>query len=80
LGFKPLKAMELAAWTKEDIVDVLNVGVEELIRLRYELLKFDHLLRLAYQARKITNASIYSTVYDSIPKPHPQQKQGAAGK
>jgi hypothetical protein len=36
-------AMEHAAHTKEDIVDVLNVSVEELIRLRYELPKFDHL-------------------------------------
>ncbi|MCP3893882.1 MAG: DUF4158 domain-containing protein, partial [Bacteroides sp.] len=58
-----LKAMEHAACTKEDIVDVLNVGVEELIRLRYELPKFDHLLRLAYQARKNTNAGIYTAVY-----------------
>jgi hypothetical protein len=47
-----LKAMEHAVWTKEDIVDVFNVGVEELIHLRYELPKFDQLLRLAYQARK----------------------------
>jgi hypothetical protein len=27
-----LKAMEHAAYTKEDIVDVLNVGIDELIR------------------------------------------------
>lgn len=32
-----LKTMEHAAYTKEDIVDILNVGIEELIRLRYEL-------------------------------------------
>ncbi len=64
-----LKAMEHAAWTKEDVVDVLNVGVEELIRSRYELPKFDHLLRLAYKARKNTNTSIYTTVYDAIIEP-----------
>ena len=63
------KAMEHAAYTKEDIVDILNVGVEELVRLRYELPKFDHLLRLAYQARKKTNASIYASVYEAIPVP-----------
>jgi hypothetical protein len=51
-------AMERAAWTKEDIVDVFNVGIEELIHLRYELPRFDHLLRLAYQARKKANAAI----------------------
>jgi hypothetical protein len=63
------KAMEHAAFTKEDIVDVLNVGIEELIRLRYELPRFDHLLRLAYQARKKTNAGIYTTVHEAIPEP-----------
>jgi TnpA family transposase len=61
-----LKTMEHSAYTKEDIVDILNVGIEELIRLRYELPKFDHLIRLAYQARKTTNASIYTTVNDAI--------------
>jgi hypothetical protein len=63
-----VKAMEQAAWTKEDIVDVLNVGVEELIHLRYELPRFDHLLRLAYQARKKANAAIYNSVYRAIPE------------
>ena len=43
---KAQEAMEDAAYTKEDIVDILNVGVEELVRLRYELPKFDHLLRV----------------------------------
>ncbi len=63
------EAMELAACTKEDIVDILNVGVEELVRLRYELPKFDQLLRLAYQARKKTNADTYAAVSEAIPEP-----------
>jgi hypothetical protein len=62
-------AMAHAAHTKEDIVDILNVGVEELVRFRYELPRFDHLLRLAYKARKKTNAGIYASVYDLIPVP-----------
>ena len=62
------RAMEHAAYTKEDIVDVFNVGVEELVRLRYELPRFDHFLRLAYQARKKTNAGIYTAVYEAISK------------
>jgi len=66
-------AMERAAWTKEDIVDVFNVGIEELIHLRYELPRFDHLLRLAYQARKKANAAIYNSVYDAIPEPSRSQ-------
>jgi hypothetical protein len=64
-----IKAMEHATYTKEDIVDILNVGIEELIRLRYELPRFDHLLRMAYQARKKTNAAIYTSVYQAIPTP-----------
>lgn len=59
--------MEHAAWTKEDIVDVFNVGVEELIHLRYELPRFDQLLRLTYRARKKTNAVIYTTINRAIP-------------
>jgi TnpA family transposase len=65
---KAIEAMEHAAYTKEDIVDILNVGVEELVRLRYELPKFDHLLRVAYQARKKTNAGIYTAVSEAIPE------------
>ena len=65
---KALAAMENAAYTKEDIVDILNVGVEELVRLRYELPKFDHLLRVAYQARKKTNAGTYAAVSEAIPE------------
>lgn len=42
------------------------MGVEELVRLRYELPKFEHLLRMAYKARKKTNDSIYATVSKSI--------------
>ena len=63
------EGMEHAADTKEDIVDILNVGVEELVRLRYELPKFDHLLRVAYQARKKTDAGIYASVCEAIPEP-----------
>lgn len=64
-----IKAMEHAAWTKDDIVDVFNVGVEELIHLQYELPKFDQLLRLAYRARKKINTAIYTAVYQTIPEP-----------
>jgi hypothetical protein len=63
------KAMEHAAWTKEDIVDVFNVGVKEMILLRYELPKFNQLLRRAYRARKKTNAVIYASVEQAIPEP-----------
>jgi len=60
-------AMAAAARTKEDIVDILNVGIEELVRLRYELPAFEHFLRLARHARAETNADIYKSVHSSIP-------------
>jgi len=65
---KAREAMENAARTKEDIVDILNVGVEELVHLRYELPKFNHLLRISYEARKKTNDEIYAVVFGAIPE------------
>ena len=67
------RAMEKAAFTKEDIVDIFNVGVEELIRLRYELPTFDTLLRIAYKSRAKTNLDIYDTVSKIIPKDTQEQ-------
>jgi TnpA family transposase len=66
-------AMEKAAFTKEDIVDILNVGIEELIRLRYELPTFDSLLRIACKSRAKTNLDIYYTVSKIIPKDTQEQ-------
>jgi len=46
-----------------------QLGVEELVRLRYEPPKFDHLLRMAYKARKKnTNIDTYAAVSEAIPE------------
>ncbi|MCC6201153.1 MAG: Tn3 family transposase [Moraxellaceae bacterium] len=53
---------ELAAQTKQELPDIINVLLEELIRHRYELPGFTVLSRLARQARTAVNERLYLTV------------------
>ena len=55
-----------AALTKEDVADLINVGIEILVRHRYELPAFDTLVREAYSARSIVNQSLYQQVHGSL--------------
>ena len=55
-----------SAKTKEDIVDIINAGIEEMVRNRCELPTFDTLVREAKRARAQSNAKIYRQVYESI--------------
>jgi len=55
-----------AARTKQDLVDVINVGIEELVRNHFELPAFDTLLREAKKARSKTNKQIYQQIYDRV--------------
>jgi len=55
-----------AAQTKTDLVDLINVGVEELIRLRYELPAFAPLCRLASHARAVVHRAIYRQVQTTL--------------
>jgi hypothetical protein len=57
-------AMRQAAQIKQDLVDIINVGIEELVRNRFELPAFDTLLREANKARAITNSRIYRKIFD----------------
>jgi hypothetical protein len=41
------KTFAEAALTKEDVIDIINIGIETLVRHRYELPAFDTLLREA---------------------------------
>jgi TnpA family transposase len=50
------------ALTKEDIADILNVGIEILVRHRYELPAFDTLVREARAGRAATNQALYEQV------------------
>jgi len=53
---------ELAAQTKQELPDIINVLLEELIRHRYELPGFTVLSRLARQARTAVNERLYLAV------------------
>ena len=57
-----LLAMREAARTKEDLADIINVGIEELIRKRYELPAFDTLVRGARHVRSILYRQFYQQV------------------
>jgi hypothetical protein len=55
-----------AALTKEDVADIINVGIEILVRHRYELPAFDTLVREAYSARATINQRLYQQVHCSL--------------
>jgi len=56
--------MRQVAMVKQDLVDIINVGIEELVRERFELPAFDTLLREAKKARAATNSLIYRGIYE----------------
>jgi len=55
-----------AAQTKEDLADLINVGIEELIRQRFELPGFTTLRRCAQRARAAVNRTIYHHVAEAL--------------
>ncbi|CDG48403.1 Transposase Orf2, Tn3 family [Serratia symbiotica SCt-VLC] len=55
-----------AALIKEDVADIINVGIEVLIRHRYELPAFDSLVRTARSARAEANQALYSRVQTAV--------------
>jgi len=59
-------ALTEACQTKDIIADIINVGIEELVRHRYELPAFSTLLRAAKTARSHVNNGFYQSVYDSL--------------
>jgi TnpA family transposase len=59
-------ALTEACQTKDIIADIINVGIEELVRQRYELPAFSTLLRAAKTAREHVNNGFYQRVYDSL--------------
>ena len=66
------RALENACQTKDIIADIINAGIEELVRHRYALPGFSSLRRAARDARAVVNRTFYQNVYDSIPS---SQKQ-----
>ena len=55
-----------AAHTKEDLADIINVGIEELVRQRFELPGFTTLAEEARRERAEVNRTFYSSVSDSL--------------
>lgn len=63
-GAKSLLAsiMQEAASTKDDLADIINVGMEELIRRRFELPGFTVLIKTARRCRTIVNKQFYEQI------------------
>jgi hypothetical protein len=59
-------AMEMAATTKHDLVDFINIAIEELVQHRFELPAFSRLLRLAHQARVRITTQLYQQMTRSL--------------
>ncbi len=57
-----------AALTKEDVADIVNVGIEILVCNRYELPAFDTLVREARAGRAATNQALYGQVQRALDK------------
>lgn len=55
-----------AALTKEDVIDIINIGIETLVRHRYELPAFDTLLREARAERIATNQALQLQIHDAL--------------
>lgn len=51
-----------ASTTRDDLVDIVNVAIEELIRHRYELPAFSSLVRIARSARSRINSEYHQLV------------------
>ncbi len=56
----------LAARTRDDLPDIINMAIEELIRQRYELPAFSTLLKIARTTRNALNRDYQTRVYDSL--------------
>jgi TnpA family transposase len=61
-----LLAMHEAARTKEDLADLINIGIEELVRQKYELPAFDTLVRAARHVRAVVYHQFYRQVQAAL--------------
>ncbi|WP_346294450.1 DUF4158 domain-containing protein [Sphaerothrix gracilis] len=66
-------AMQFAVISKHDLVDLVNIAIEELVRQRYELPGFSTLLRTARSIRNAANSDIYQRVTESLTAEGKQQ-------
>ncbi len=61
-----LVAVREAARTKNDLADLINVGLDELVHQRYELPAFDTLHRAAEHVRAVVNRTLYQQVAGAL--------------
>jgi TnpA family transposase len=61
-----LASMREAAKTKDELADLVNVGIEELVRKKYELPAFDTMVKGARHARSVINRQLYQQVEASL--------------
>jgi len=61
-----LQAFNDAALTKEDLADIINVGIEVLVRHRFELPAFDTLLRQARTRRAATHQDLFAQINQAL--------------
>jgi TnpA family transposase len=59
-------ALEMAVLTKYDLVDLINIALEELVRQRFELPGFTVLLRAVRTVRKQKTEALYQQVEDKL--------------
>ena len=60
------KTFAEAALTKDDVIDIFNIGIETLVRHRYELPAFDTLVREARIQRIAVNQALHAKVHDAL--------------
>jgi len=60
------QALVDAALTKDDLADIINVGIETLVKYRYELPAFGTLLREAKDQRAATYRMLFRDVYERL--------------
>jgi Domain of unknown function (DUF4158) len=61
-----VRALAEAGRTKGDLIDLINVAMETLVRRRYELPVFDTLNRAARKVRAVLNRQLYRRVFVAL--------------
>jgi len=61
-----LRTMGKAAQTKDALVDLIDVAIEELVRQRFVLPAFDTLDRVAHRVRPFTQRGFYQRVFERL--------------
>jgi len=59
-------AMREASWSKDDLVDLINIAIEELIRQRFELPAFSAFERTAKRIRAEMASAIHKQIEDTL--------------